>query len=349
MVLQKLTPVDKIVKNKVPIGGGGLIGGIGAHLKHRFPDVKIIGVEPIESASMYESLVRGAPVTLERVGTFADGVAVRRVGDETFRLAREVVDEVLLVSTDEICAAIKDIFEESRVVVEPAGALAVAGMKRYVERVSTPGGTLIAINSGANINFDRLRHVAERAQIGEHREAVLAVEIPERPGAFLQFCEALGTRNITEFNYRYAPGTRARIFVGVSLQRGLAETTEIMALLRARGYTALDLSDNELAKLHVRHLVGGQVPGLKHELLYRFEFPERPGALLAFLKAIGDRWNISLFHYRNHGSDYGRVLAGVQVPAADRAEFTEHLAQLGYSYWDETENPAYRLFLRAPT
>jgi threonine dehydratase len=333
----------------VPIGGGGLIGGIGAHLKHRFPDVKIIGVEPIESASMYESLVRGAPVTLERVGTFADGVAVRRVGDETFRLAREVVDEVLLVSTDEICAAIKDIFEESRVIVEPAGALAVAGMKRYVERVSTPGGTLIAINSGANINFDRLRHVAERAQIGEHREAVLAVEIPERPGAFLQFCEALGTRNITEFNYRYAPGTTARIFVGVSLQRGLAETTEIMALLRAQAYTALDLSDNELAKLHVRHLVGGQVPGLKHELLYRFEFPERPGALLAFLKAIGDRWNISLFHYRNHGSDYGRVLAGVQVPAADRAEFTEHLAQLGYSYWDETENPAYRLFLRAPT
>jgi threonine dehydratase len=332
----------------VPIGGGGLIGGIGAHLKHRYPDVKIVGVEPIESASMHDSLAHGAPVTLARVGTFADGVAVRRVGDETFRLAREVVDEVLLVSTDEICAAIKDIFEDSRVIVEPAGALAVAGMKRYVERASAGSGTLIAINSGANVNFDRLRYVAERAEIGEHREAVLAVEIPERPGAFLEFCEALGTRNITEFNYRYAPGSTARIFVGVSLQRGLTETAEIMALLRARGYTALDLSDNELAKLHVRHLVGGQVPGLKHELLYRFEFPERPGALHAFLKAVGDRWNISLFHYRNHGSDYGRVLAGVQVPSPDRPEFTEHLARLGYNYWDETDNPAYRLFLHAP-
>ncbi len=333
----------------VPIGGGGLIGGIGAHLKHHYPQIKVIGVEPIESASMYESLLRGAPATLERVGTFADGVAVRRVGDETFRLAREVVDEVLLVSTDEICAAIKDIFEDSRVVVEPAGALAVAGLKRYVERAATSGGTLIAINSGANVNFDRLRHVAERADIGEHREALLAVEIPERPGAFLRFCETLGTRNITEFNYRYAPSATARIFVGVSLQRGLAETAEIVALLRAEGYPVLDLSDNELAKLHVRHLVGGQVPGLKHELLYRFEFPERPGALRAFLQAVGDRWNISLFHYRNHGSDYGRVLAGVQVAPADRAEFTAHLAKLGYSYKEETANPAYRLFLHTST
>jgi threonine dehydratase len=331
----------------VPIGGGGLISGIGAHLKHRYPGVKIIGVEPIESASMYESLLRGTPVTLERVGTFADGVAVRRVGDETFRVAREVVDEVILVSTDEICAAIKDVFEDSRVIVEPAGALAVAGMKRYVERDSTPGSTLIAINSGANMNFDRLRYVAERAEIGEHREAVLAVEIPEQPGAFLRFCEALGLRNITEFNYRYAPGAKARIFVGVSLRRGAAEATEIVAQLKSQGYPVLDFSDNELAKLHVRHLVGGQVPGLEHEVLYRFEFPERPGALRAFLQAVGDRWNISLFHYRNHGSDYGRVLAGAQVPPADRTEFTEHLAKLGYTYWDETANPAYRLFLHA--
>ena len=329
----------------VPVGGGGLIGGIGTYLKHRYPGIKIVGVEPRESASMYESLHAGRIVTLERVGMFADGVAVKRVGDETFRIASEVVDEIILVDTDEICAAIKDVFEDVRVVVEPAGALAVAGLKRYVEREKASGATFIAVNSGANMNFNRLRHVTERAEIGEHREALLAVEIPERPGAFLQFCEALGDRNITEFNYRYAPGATARIFVGVSLQRGQAEAAEILAELAARGYPVLDLSDNELAKLHIRHLVGGQVPGLKHELLYRFEFPERPRALLAFLQAIGNLWNISLFHYRNHGSDYGRVLAGVQVPPADRAEFAKHLAQLGYTYWDETANPAYRLFL----
>jgi threonine dehydratase len=331
----------------VPIGGGGLIGGIGLHLKHRYPSVKVIGVQPIDAASMYESLKAGEIVTLDRVNTFADGVAVKRVGDETFRIAREVVDEVLLVSTDEICAAIKDIFEDVRVIVEPAGALAVAGLKRYAERQSGRGGALIAVNSGANMNFGRLRHVTERAELGEHREALLAVEIPERPGAFLKFCETLGARNITEFNYRYAPGATARIFVGVSLQRGQAEAAEIVTHLKARGYPVLDLSDNELAKLHIRHLVGGQVPGLRDELLYRFEFPERPGALHAFLKAVGDLWNISLFHYRNHGSDYGRVLAGVQVPQRDRGEFAEHLAKLGYTYSDETANPAYRLFLHA--
>jgi threonine dehydratase len=331
----------------VPIGGGGLIGGIGAYLKHRHPHVALIGVEPVESASMYESLKQGAPVTLERVGTFADGVAVRRVGDETFKLAKEVVDDVLLVDTDEICAAIKDIFEDSRVIVEPAGALAVAGLKRYAEGGGATHGPLIAVNSGANMNFGRLRHVTERAEIGEHREALIAVEIPERPGAFLRFCEALGERNVTEFNYRYAPSETARIFVGVSLQRGAEEAREILQTLRDRGYPVLDLSDNELAKLHVRHMVGGQVAALENELLYRFEFPERPGALLAFLQAIGDRWNISLFHYRNHGSDYGRVLAGVQVPAADRARFERHLDTLGYAHWDETGNPAYKLFLNS--
>jgi threonine dehydratase len=331
----------------VPVGGGGLISGIGAFLKHRYPGIKIIGVEPYESAGMYESLRSGRIVTLDRVGTFADGVAVRRVGDETFRVASEVIDEIILVSTDEICAAIKDIFEDVRVVVEPAGALAVAGMKRFAERAASRGQTFVTILSGANMNFGRLRHVTERAEIGEHREALFAVGIPEQPGAFLKFCEALGDRNITEFNYRFTPGATARIFVGVSLQRGQAEAAEIVAELAARAYEVLDLSDNELAKLHVRHLVGGQVVGLKSELLYRFEFPERPGALLAFLEAIGHLWNISLFHYRNHGSDYGRVLAGVQVPQADRAVFAKHLAQLGYTCVDETENPAYRLFLRS--
>jgi len=331
----------------VPVGGGGLISGIGAYLKHRFPGIKIVGVEPYESASMHESLRAGSLVTLDRVGTFADGVAVRRVGEETFRIASEVVDDIILVSTDEICAAIKDIFEDVRVVVEPAGALAVAGLKRYAAQRPAGGATLIAINSGANMNFGRLRHVTERAEIGEHREALFAVEIPERPGAFLRFCETLGDRNVTEFNYRYVPGATARIFVGVSLQRGLAEAAEIGALLASRGYPALDLSDNELAKLHVRHLVGGQVQGLEDELVYRFEFPERPGALLKFLEAIGDNWNISLFHYRNHGSDYGRVLAGVQVPKAERGKFANHLAQLGYTCADETANPAYRLFLHA--
>jgi threonine dehydratase len=330
-----------------PVGGGGLIGGIGTCIKHRHPGVKIIGVEPVESASMYESLRAGSLVTLDRVGTFADGVAVKRVGEETFRVASEVVDEIILVSTDEICAAIKDIFEDVRVVVEPAGALAVAGMKRYLERGVAQRGTFIAVNSGANMNFGRLRHVTERAEIGEHREALLAVEIPERPGAFLDFCKALGARNVTEFNYRFAPGATAHIFVGVSLQRGQAEAGEIVAALSERGHAVLDLSDNELAKLHIRHLVGGQVPGLKDERLYRFEFPERPGALLAFLEAVGNRWNISLFHYRNHGSDYGRVLAGVQVPEADRDEFARHLNKLDYANWDETDNPAYRLFLRA--
>jgi threonine dehydratase len=329
----------------VPIGGGGLIGGMGAYLKQRHPEVQIIGVEPLESASMYESLKRGAPFTLDHVGTFADAVAVRTVGDETFRLAREVVDEVILVSTDEICAAIKDIFEDSRVVVEPAGALAVAGLKRWLARHPGGGRSAIAINSGANMNFGRLRHVTERAEIGEHREALFAAEIPERPGAFLEFCETLGSRNVTEFNYRYAPGELARIFVGVSLQRGESEARELVATLEGSGYPVYDLSGNELAKLHVRHMVGGQVAGLKNERLYRFEFPERPGALLAFLKAIGHRWNISLFHYRNHGSDYGRVLAGVQVPRAEDAEFERHLAALGYEHWEETGNPAYRLFL----
>ena len=294
---------------------------------------------------MYESLRAGRIVTLDRIGMFADGVAVRRVGDETFRIASEVVDEIILVDTDEICAAIKDVFEDVRVVVEPAGALAVAALKRYAVREGVSGATYVAVNSGANMNFNRLRHVTERAEIGEHREALLAVEIPERKGAFLKFCETLGDRNITEFNYRYAPGTTARIFVGVSLQRGQAEAAEILAELAARGYPVLDLSDNELAKLHIRHLVGGHVPGLHDELLYRFEFPERPGALLRFLNQMGERWNISLFHYRNHGAADGRVLAGIQVAPADAAEFADFLTHLGYPHHEETHNPAYQFYL----
>ncbi len=331
----------------VPVGGGGLIGGIGALMKHIYPGVKVIGVEPFESPSMHEALRHGGPVRLDHVGIFADGVAVRRVSEETYRLAREVVDEIILVDTDEICAAIKDIFEDSRVIMEPAGALGVAGLKRYLEQHEFCDRVFVAINSGANMNFDRLRHISERAEIGEHREALFAVEIPERPGAFRAFCETVGTRNITEFNYRYSDQENAKIFVGVGLRDGRREAAALIAALEAAGYRVLDLTENELAKIHVRHMVGGRVASLADEVLYRFEFPERPGALLKFLSAIGDRWNISLFHYRNYGSDYGRVLAGVQIPAADTAEFAHHLEGLGYAHCDETRNPAYQLFLGA--
>lgn len=331
----------------VPIGGGGLVAGIGAYIKHHCPDVAIIGVEPTDCASMHESMRRGEVVTLDHVGIFADGVAVKRVSEETFAIAREVVDEIVLVDTDEICAAIKDVFEDSRVVLEPAGALAVAGMKRYVSQANLHGKTLVTLNCGANINFDRLRHVSERAEIGEDREALLAVELPERPGAFLEFCGVIGARHITEFNYRFARGDSARVFAGVALTRGREEAGELTGNLRSAGYRVVDLTDNELAKVHVRHMVGGRVESLEDEVLYRFEFPERPGALLKFLEAIGKRWNISLFHYRNHGSDFGRVLAGIQVTATDRQEVAAHLDSLGYAYWNETDNPAYQLFLAA--
>ena len=329
----------------VPIGGGGLMAGIGCMFKHLYPQVAMIGVEPVEAASMSRALTEGAPTDLEQVGIFADGVAVRRVGDETFRLCEQVVDDIVLVNTDEICAAIKDIFEDSRVVVEPAGALAVAGLKKYLETTEAGGRTFVTLNCGANVNFDRLRHISERAEIGEHREAILAVEIPEEPGAFRRFCQQLGERSVTEFNYRYASSSAARIFVGISLSGGAPETAQVIDELRAGGYNVTDLSANELAKLHIRHLVGGPARDLENEHLFRFEFPERPGALLKFLTAIGDRWNISLFHYRNHGSDYGRVLAGIQIPSDDMGDFQEHLHNLGYKHFEETDNPAYRLFL----
>jgi threonine dehydratase len=329
----------------VPVGGGGLIAGIAVYVKYLYPAVRVIGVEPRDAAGMHESLRAGRRVTLEHVGIFADGAAVRRVGEETFALCRGTVDEILLTDTDEICAAIQDVFEDTRSIVEPAGALAVAGLKQYVAREGWRGKRLVAINSGANMNFDRLRHVAERADFGGGREALLAVVIPEQPGSFLRFCEALGKRSVTEFNYRYAAPEAAQIFVGLALSQGRAEKDAVAAQLRAAGFAVTDMTDDEMAKLHVRYMVGGHARGLEHELLYRFEFPERPGALMKFLQAIGTRWNISLFHYRNHGSDHGRVLAGIQVPPASRAEFLEHLRVLHYPCVEETANPAYRMFL----
>jgi threonine dehydratase len=329
----------------VPIGGGGLIAGIAAYIKGINPDIRIIGVEPDDSAAMRDSLAAGEPVVLDHVGIFADGVAVRRVGDETFRLCQELVDDIVTVDTDQICAAIRDIFEDTRSIVEPAGALAVAGVKKYLSDIETRDESFVVINCGANMNFDRLRHIAERAAVGEQREMLLAVEIPEEKGSFKAFCNALGRRSITEFNYRYSDSSKAHIFVGVELRHGHEERRELIDKLRELGYPLEDLSDNELAKLHIRHMVGGTGSGIENERLYRFEFPERPGALLDFLQAVGTDWNISLFHYRNHGSDHGRILAGIQVPPNEEQELESHLSKLGYAHWEESSNPAYEMFL----
>jgi threonine dehydratase len=328
----------------VPIGGGGLISGIAAYVKRLRPGIRVIGVEPEDADAMARSLEAGRRVKLAQVGLFADGVAVKQVGRETFRLCRELVDDVILVNTDAICAAIKDVFEDTRVVLEPAGALAVAGLKAWAARTGMRGRTLVAIASGANMNFDRLRFVAEEAELGEKREAILAVTIPERPGSFREFCSLIGTRNITEFNYRYADPRRAHVFVGVQV-RNRRETDRLIRRLRGRGLKTLDFSNNELAKLHVRHTVGGHAPTVDDEILYRFEFPERPGALMRFLTAMSSGWNISLFHYRNHGADYGRVLVGMQVPPRDKRKFRAFLAKVGYPSHEETRNPAYKLFL----
>jgi len=334
-------PIDAIF---VAVGGGGLISGIAAYVKRVRPEIRIIGVEPIDSDAMTRSLAAGRRVTLPHVGLFADGVAVRQVGKETFRLARQYVDEMVTVDTDAICAAIKDVFEDTRSILEPAGALAVAGMKAWCERNRVRDRTLVAIACGANMNFDRLRFVAERAELGEAREAIFAVSIPERPGSFREFCALLGNRNVTEFNYRYANAATAHIFVGVEVA-GRQEARKLLAAFRRAKIEAFDLTDNEMAKLHVRHLVGGHAPSAKNEILYRFEFPERPGALMRFLNSMSAGWNISLFHYRNHGADYGRVLVGMQVPPADKADFRRFLDRLGYTCVDETDNPAYRMFL----
>ena len=329
----------------VPVGGGGLLAGIAVYVKYLYPQVKIIGVEPNDAAGMYESLRAGKRVTLERVGMFADGVAVRRVGEETLSLCRGHVDEVVLTDTDEICAAIQDVFEDTRSIVEPAGALAVAGMKKYLAREGWQGKRVVAINSGANMNFDRLRHVAERADLGGEREALFAVVIPEERGSYLHLVETIGARSVTEFSYRYTSPASAQLFVGLALTQGHAEKEAVLNGLRGAGFAVTDMSQDEMAKLHVRYMVGGHARGITHEVLYRFEFPERPGALHRFLTAIGARWNITLFHYRNHGSDYGRVLAGMQVPPQERDDFLLHLNELHYSYVEETANPAYRMFL----
>jgi threonine dehydratase len=328
----------------VPIGGGGLIAGIGAYVKRLRPQIRLIGVEPQDADAMHRSLKAQRRIKLDQVGLFADGVAVKQVGSETFRLCSELVDEVILVDTDAMCAAIKDVFEDTRAILEPAGALAIAGAKVYVERTGVRDQTLVAVASGANMNFDRLRFVAEEAELGEAREAIVAVTIPERPGSFRTFCSLIGPRNITEFNYRYSDPGEAQVFVGLQV-RDRSEAGDLVAALSEQGLHAVDFTDNELAKLHVRHLVGGHAPGIAHEILYRFEFPERPGALMKFLNAMSGGWNISLFHYRNHGADYGRVLVGMQVPPADKKKFEAFLEELGYPYRDETANPAYRLFL----
>lgn len=327
----------------VPVGGGGLIAGIAAYVKRLRPEIKIIGVEPNDADAMYQSLKKGRRVKLDQVGLFADGVAVKQVGEETFRLCRTLVDDIIRVDTDAMCAAIKDVFTDTRVILEAAGALSVAGAKAYAKKTRVSGQTLVAIASGANMNFDRLRFVAEEAELGEHREAILAVTIPERPGSFKTFCELLGPRNVTEFNYRYDDPGSAQVFVGVQVQNR-DETARLTRALRRGGLKTVDLSNNDLAKLHVRHTVGGHA-SVKNEILYRFEFPERPGALIRFLTSMSRGWNISLFHYRNHGADYGRVLVGMQVPPHDKKQFQAFLDKIGYPYCDETRNPAYRLFL----
>jgi threonine dehydratase len=335
----------------VAVGGGGLIAGIAAYVKSLWPQVEVIGVEPEDADAMSRSLACGERVRLDQVGLFADGVAVRQVGIHTFELARRHVDAMVTVDTDAICAAIKDVFEDTRSILEPAGALAVAGMKADVQARGLTGRTLVAVACGANMNFDRLLFVAERAELGEEREALLAVEIPERPGSLRRFCDLLGQRSLTEFSYRLADPRLAHIFVGVQIS-GREDTRRLMGELESSGFPCLDLSDNELAKLHLCHMVGGRLPASAgsaleqgEERLYRFEFPERPGALMAFVSALHPNWNISIFHYRNHGADVGRIVVGVQVPPSETADWQAFLRELPYQHWEETDNPAYRLFL----
>ena len=335
-------PIEAIF---VPIGGGGLAAGIAAFVKYLRPEVKVIGVEPEDAACMAAAIAAGSRVVLDQVGLFADGVAVRQAGEETFRICRELLDEVMTVTTDEICAAVKDTFDDTRATAEPSGAVGLAGLKKYAERGGARAGALVTINSGANLNFDRLRHIAERAEIGERREALLAVTIPEEPGAYRAFIQTIGPRPITEFNYRYSHEHKAHVFVGIQIPGGIAEKKALIVTLRDANYDVVDLSDDETAKVHIRYMVGGRAHGLEDERLYRFQFPERPGALMKFLDGLAHGWNITLFHYRNHGADYGRVLAGILVPHAERRRFAAALDALGYPHWDESHNPAYQIFL----
>ncbi|MDO3388573.1 threonine ammonia-lyase, biosynthetic [Gilvimarinus sp. SDUM040013] len=329
----------------VAVGGGGLCAGVAAYVKYVRPDVKVFAVESEESACLAAALEKNRRVKLPQVGIFADGVAVAQIGKETFRILKKTIDGVITVNTDEICAGIKDIFEDTRSIAEPAGAVSVAGLKKYVAENGITGQTLVAIDCGANINFDRLRYISERTEIGEKREAVLAVTIPERPGAYKEFCKALGRRSITEFNYRFADTDKARIFVGIQVSADPADRDELVSDLRGQGYDLVDMTDNELAKLHIRHMVGGHAAEVKDEMVFRFEFPERPGALLQFLTQVAGRWNISLFHYRNHGSAFGRVLVGMEVPPKERAQVRKFLAEINYPFWEETDNEAYQYFL----
>ncbi|HBA65271.1 MAG TPA: threonine ammonia-lyase, biosynthetic [Methylococcaceae bacterium] len=338
---QKTGALDAVF---VPVGGGGLLAGIAAYIKFVRPEVKLIGVEPDDADCLNQALKANERVVLKQVGLFADGVAVKQIGEEPFRILRHTVDEVVTVNTDEICAAIKDIFDDTRSVAEPAGALALAGLKKYAETRKIVDQTLIAIESGANINFDRLRYVAERAQVGEHREILLAVEIPEEPGSFLHFCNRLGNRNITEFNYRYFDARKAQVFVGLSTSGAESDKSEVIRRLEEESFTVVDMTANELAKEHIRYMVGGHAPRALNEVVYSLQFPERPGALLKFLTALGGRWNISLFHYRNHGAAFGRVLIGLQMPNAERDAFEAWLESLGFEYAEQTANPAYDLF-----
>ena len=345
MLRQHPKPLDIVF---VCVGGGGLIAGISAVIKQVWPNTRVVGVEPEDSACMTEALKAGERIVLSQVGLFADGVAVAQVGEIPFRIAQKCVDDMITVSTDEICSAIKDVFEDTRAIAEPAGALAVAGLKKFVAQQGIAGLEMAAIVSGANMNFDRLHHIAERTELGEKREAIFAVKIKEQPGSFKQFCEDLGARRaITEFNYRFADATQAVVFVGVRTEGGRAEHHLLIDNLREKGYQVEDMSDNEMAKLHLRHMIGGRAEGLQNEMLYRFEFPERPGALLNFLSRMSEEWNISLFHYRNHSDAYGRVLVGVQVPPKQKADFEAYLSELKYPYVSEQDNPGYQLFLNS--
>lgn len=335
-------PIDAIF---VPVGGGGLLAGMLAYIKYLRPEIKVIGVESEDSACLKAALEAGERVVLDQVGVFAEGVAVAQIGEVPFSIIQDLVDEVITVNTDEMCAAVKDIFEDTRAVSETSGALSLAGLKKYIQQTGAEGQTLLCINSGANTNFDRLQHIAERTELGEQREAILAVTIPEKPGSFKRFCKTIGKRMVTEFNYRYADPDNAHIFVGVQVKPGGEDRQAVIGKLTDGGYPVEDLTDNELAKLHIRHLGGGRAREHFDEEVYRFEFPERPGALMNFLTHLPQDWNISLFHYRNHGAAYGRVLVGMQVPNGDRAHVEEYFDEIGYRYWKETDNPAYRLFM----